>query len=63
MPLSSESLLLEHNNTVQYLTNASQFITQAVEFEVEKRFEESFAAYKSGIQCLLTGVRSTYGDF
>lgn len=57
---ASDSLLLEYTDTAQYLAKAAVFITQATDCEFEKRYEEAFNAYKSGISCLLTGVKGNY---
>lgn len=52
-----ESLQLECSNQIQYLTDAAQFITQAAECEIDKKYEEAFSAYKLAISSLLTGVK------
>lgn len=43
-----------------YVLEASHFITQAVEFEIAKKYEEAFTAYKAGIDVLLRNVKGQF---
>lgn len=40
-----------------YIVDAAHHITQAVEFEIAKKYELSFAAYKEGIDILLRNMK------
>lgn len=45
------------SNSIFYVLEASQHIKQAIDFEVDNKYEEAFSAYKFGIDILLQNVK------
>lgn len=50
----------QENNPTNYLTIAGEYISKAADFECNKKYEESFTAYKTAIANLLEGVKGIF---
>lgn len=52
--------LLNDNELLKYISDASEHANLAIEFEKNGNYEDAFSSYKTSIDILLKGVKSMY---